>query len=277
MHANVKTAAHIVFYALLPCLVFNLLVKSSINATQFGQMALLAVLCVCSMGGIGYLVSRPIGLSRPELSAFLLVVMISNGGNYGLPVVLFAFGTEALNYAVVFFVVSSILTNTLGVFIAAAGHKSVRGAIAGIFRTPVIYSVAAAALVRSAAIALPDGVARPVDLLSDAALPVMILVLGMQLERAARPKRLAPVALAVALSLLVAPIVAYELTTVLGIAGAARQAGVLLASMPVAVITTVLALEFELEPTFVTATVFASTVLSPFTLTLLIAYLKQAS
>jgi len=52
MHANVKTAAHIVFYALLPCLVFNLLVKSSINATQFGQMALLAVLCVCSMGVI---------------------------------------------------------------------------------------------------------------------------------------------------------------------------------------------------------------------------------
>jgi predicted permease len=277
MNTNVKTASHIVFYALLPCLVFNLFVKSNIRASDFGQMALLAVLCVCSMGVIGYVASRPLGLSRPQLSAFLLVVMISNGGNYGLPVVLFAFGTDALNYAVVFFVVSSILTNTLGVFIAAAGHKTVGQAIAGIFKTPVIYAVAAAALVRIAGITIPDGLARPVELLSDAALPLMIIVLGMQLDRAARPKRLAPVTLAIALSLLVAPIVAYGLTAVLGIAGAARQAGILLASMPVAVITTVLAIEFELEPTFVTASVLASTLLSPLTLTLLIAYLKQPS
>jgi predicted permease len=44
--------------------------------------------------------------------------------------------------------------------------------------------------------------------------------------------------------------------------------------MPVAVITTILALEFELAPEFVTSAVFISTLASPLTLTPLIAYLS---
>jgi predicted permease len=57
-------------------------------------------------------------------------------------------------------------------------------------------------------------------------------------------------------------------------AGPARQAAVLQASMPTAVVTTILALEFDVAPTFVTSTVFVTTVLSPLTLTVLIAYLR---
>jgi len=59
----------------------------------------------------------------------------------------------------------------------------------------------------------------------------------------------------------------------MGLTGPARQAGVILASMPVAVVTTILALEFEIAPAFVTSAVFVSTVLSPLTLTPLIAHL----
>ena len=44
------------------------------------------------------LAAIPFRLSRPELAAFLIVVMFSNGGNYGLPVVSFAFGAEALAF-----------------------------------------------------------------------------------------------------------------------------------------------------------------------------------
>jgi hypothetical protein len=115
---------------------------------------------------------------------------------------------------------------------------------------------------------------RPVGLLSDAALPVMILVLGMQLERAARPARPRLVLLAVVISLVAAPVVALGLSAAFGITGAARQAAVILSSMPVAVVTTILALEFELAPDFVTSAVFVSTLASPLTLAPLIAYLS---
>jgi predicted permease len=102
----------------------------------------------------------------------------------------------------------------------------------------------------------------------------MILVLGMQLERVRKFERPGFVGLAVVLSLLVTPLVALGLTWLLGITGTARQSGVLLASMPSAVITTILAVEFDVAPALVTNVVFMTTLISPFTLTLLIAYLR---
>ena len=140
LHASVKTLAHIVFYALVPCLVFRLLVTSNIVGPQFGRMAVLAVLVAAAMGLTARLVAVPLHLSRPELSAFLLVVMFSNGGNYGLPVVLFAFGPEALSYGTVYFVVSSLMTYTVGMFLAASGRQGVHRALAGVVRVPAIYA-----------------------------------------------------------------------------------------------------------------------------------------
>lgn len=274
MSDSVKTLSHVVFYALLPCLVFDLLVKSQPTERMFGSMALLAIAVVATMGLVAYAVATLLQLNRAELSAFVLVVMISNGGNYGLPVVLFAFGNEALAHASIFFVTSSILTNTLGVFVAAAGRRSKWDALQGVARIPTVYSVLAAVLILAVGVSVPNVILRPVGLLGDAALPMMMLVLGMQLEKASLPKRPSIALAAIALSLAVAPLVALGLTSILGISGPARQAGVLLAAMPVAVVTTILALEFDLAPAFVTSTVFLSTLLSPFTLTPLIAYLK---
>jgi malate permease and related proteins len=272
--ASVQTLSRIVFYALVPCLVFNLLVKSQMTPLQFGRTALLAVLVAATMGLVSRLAAVPLRLSRPELSAFLLVVMFSNSGNYGLPVVLFAFGAEALAHASVFFITGSVMTYTIGVFLAAAGRRSGGQALAGIVRVPAIYAIVAASLVLIGGIRLPLAAMRPIGMLSDAALPMMVLVLGMQLERATIPDRPGVVAAAVGLSLLVAPIVALGLAWLLGVVGPARQAGVVLASMPAAVVTTILALEFEVAPAFVTSVVFMSTLLSPVTLTPLIAYLQ---
>jgi predicted permease len=64
------------------------------------------------------------------------------------------------------------------------------------------------------------------------------------------------------ISLLVAPMVALGLTEQLSISGAARQSAVILSSMPVAVVTTILAVEFELAPEFATSAVFLSTIAS---------------
>jgi malate permease and related proteins len=273
--ASVKTLAHIVFYALIPCLVFNLLITSRMTGGQFGRMALLNVLVLVSMGLIARAVAVPLRLSRAELSAFLLVVMFSNSGNYGLPVVLFAFGQDALSYATAFFVTGSLLTYTVGVLIAATGRRSVSAALIGLTRIPAIYAVAAAAIVMVAGIQLPLAITRPIALLSDAALPMMILVLGMQLERATVPERPSLVGVAVVISLIVAPIVAIGMASFLGVQGAERQAAVILSSMPVAVVTTILAVEFDVTPAFVTSAVFVSTLLSPLTLTPLIAYLRH--
>jgi malate permease and related proteins len=273
--ANVKTMSTVAFNALSPCLVFYQLVTANVSVAQSWRVALFCVLLTVAIGVAARLAALPLRLGGATLSSFLLVVMFSNSGNYALPVVLFAFGRESLAFASVYFVTSAILVYTFGVFVAASGRGSLRSALLGIARVPAVYAVVAAVAVLAAGATVPLAVMRPVGLLNDAALPVMVLVLGMQLERATLPAHPAAVTAAVVLSLVVAPILAFLLSAMLGLAGAARQASIIEASMPSAVITTVLALEFDLDAGFSTSVVMFSTLLSPFTLVFLIAYLQR--
>jgi predicted permease len=274
LKVSAATVTHVVFYALLPCFSYRLLTTSVATGREFGQIVLLAVLVMLAMAALGALVAFAIGLDRAQTNVFLLVVMFSNGGNYGLPVVSFAFGETALSYGTVFFLTGSVLMNTLGAFIAAAGRRSIRQALMSVLKMPAIYGILAAVVTLASGVTPPTAVLRPVSMLADAALPLMILVLGMQLERTTVPRRPALVAAAVCLSLVAAPLVALGLTSWLNVHGEARQAVVVLSSMPVAVVTAILALEFDTYPDFVTSAVFLSTVLSPLTLTPLIAYLR---
>jgi predicted permease len=273
---DVRGLSRVSLHGLAPILMFHLLVTSHISGDLFGRVAILCVAVTMSMGALGWIAGAALKLDRQTRIGLLLVVMFSNGGNYGLPVALFAFGREALAYATVYFVTGGVLTYTIGVSLAASGRTSLRKALSGVSRIPAVYGVIAAGLVLASGRSLPSPLMKALELLSDAALPMMMLVLGMQLERAVKPRRPAAVVAAALLSLLVSPLIALGVARALGLAGAALQASVVQASMPTAVVTTIIALEYDAEPAFVTSVVVATTALSPFTLTVLIAYLQQA-
>lgn len=271
---SVQTLSRVTFNALVPCLIFDALMESTLSGGDFGRMALFCVLNAAVAGAIAAAASAPFRLERQLRVAFLLVVMVSNSGNFALPLVQFAFGPEALAHATVYFVTSSLLTYTVGVFLAASGRRSVAHALSGVFRVPAIYGVGAALIMRMLDASPPEFVMRPVELLSQAALPLMILVLGMQLERVNQIERPRLVALAAGLSLVVVPSVSAGLAHAIGFTGPALSAAIVQASMPAAVVTTILALEFDVAPNFVTSVVFVTTLVSPVTLTLIVAMLS---
>jgi len=271
-----RMISRLTFHALAPALVFHVLVTSQVEGGEFLRMVAFYGLVAATAGIFGYTAARGMRLNRAETSAFLLVVVCSNSGNYGLPVTLLAFGREALAYASVYFVASSIFSYTGGVLLAASGEKHLLDALRGVLRVPAVYGAVAAALALAFDVTVPEPVLRPLELLSDAALPLMILVLGMQLERTTWPARPAVVAVAVAISLIATPLAGFALAHLVGLTGPALQAGVLQASMPTAVITTILTLEFGGAINFVTSAVCAATLLSPFTLTWIIAYLQNS-
>lgn len=272
--ASVKTLSTVSFHALSPCLLFDQLVSSRVSVGQSWRVVAFCLLMTIAIGLAARAAAVPLRLDRRGLTSFLLVIMFSNSGNYALPVVLFAFGEQALAFASVYFVTSAILVYTVGVFIASSGHGNLRKALGGLVRVPAVYGAVAAVLVLASGAQVPVEVMRPVSLLSDAAIPVMLLVLGAQLERASWPTHPSVVATAVALSLVVSPVIAFALSGLLGLEGPARQAAITEASMPAAVVTTVLALEFDLDAEFATSVVVFSTLLSPLTLVALIAYLR---
>jgi predicted permease len=274
LRVDVRVVSRVAFNALSPCLVFTLLMNSRIGAGEFGRLGLFSICSILGIGLIAWLVALLLRLDRPTATAFLMVVMFSNTGNFGLSAIMLAFGSDALARGTVYFVISSSLMYTLGVFLASSGKRSAGDALRGILKVPTVYGVAIAVLFLVTGLRFPSPVRTGVELLSSAALPVMMLVLGMQFERSARPERPALVAVASVLTLIVSPLLAFALADATGLTGAARQAAVLEASMPAAIVTTILALEYDASPSFVTAVVFATTLASPITVTVIIALLK---
>jgi predicted permease len=268
-----KPLARVAFNVFAPCLVFTAIVDSELPGGDLLRMLGLALTVLLTAAAAAGLVARWLGWERTLVAAVVLVVLLPNAGNYGLSVALFAFGDVGLAHASVFFVMSSILTFTLGVFVASMGRASLGGACIGLLRVPAIWAVVLALLIVRLDFDLPLPLARTADLFSQASIPTFLVLLGMQLHGNGWRGPVGPLALATGARLLLSPMIATVVVPVFGLEGAARQAAVLQTAMPSAIITIVLATEYDVEPNFVTSAVFVTTLLSPLTVTPLLAYL----
>ena len=268
-----RSVSRVVFYIFSPCLIFTLLTSGRLNGDDITQMVSYAAASVLIMGVITAIIAYALRLKRSITVALLLTVMFGNAGNFGLSLNLFAFGEDAVAYAAIFFVTSAFLVYTLGVVLATWGKTNLRTAIVGVFKVPVIYAVIFALIYNLFSWQLPLPLDRTVSLLSDAAIPVMIVLLGIQLYNSKLSKEIFPVGLSNILRLVVSPILAIGLVALFNLEGSAYQAGVIEAAVPTAVLTTVLATEFDIEPALVTTAVVTSTLLSPLTITPLLAFL----
>jgi predicted permease len=202
-----------------------------------------------------------------------LSVLFFNAGNYGLPLVLFAFGEEGLARAVLFFTVVAAQTHTLAVFIAARGTARSRDAVWNVFRLPLVYAFTFGFLANQFGLVLPAPIVKAVELTGNAAVPVLLTVLGIELSRIQIQQDRGAIGIATIARLAIAPLVAFALTGALGITGITRAVCIIQASMPTAVNATILAVEFDARPNLVAGTVFVSTVASVITLTILLAML----
>ncbi len=268
-----RPLSQVAFYILSPALVFDLLLSADIQGLQVVSMMGLATIVVLTIGALSWLLSRALGLAPKLASGVLLASAFMNAGNYGLSLNQFVFGKLGLAWASLFFVASMMLTNSLGVYGASRGRQRPGAALRELAKVPAVYAIPLALIARALDLRLPVALSRPIDLLGAAAVPVLLLVLGMQIGAGGASSHRGLLAICVGLRLVVAPALAWLIAPALGLDGLARQVGVLESAMPTAVMSTILAIEFDIEPGFVTRAVLLTTVLSPLTLTPLIALL----
>lgn len=270
-----RSLGRVVFYIFSPILVFNLLLHTELRSIQILTTMGFTLLHCSIIGLLAFLSGKLLHFERPVLMAIVLTSAFGNTGNYGLPLVSFAFGQEALAFATLNFVTTSLLFNTVGVLIASLGHMDIKTAMSGLFKVPTVYAVILALLLNSFHLILPLPLSRTVDLAANASIPVMIILLGLELSRVQWSHSFRSVGLSAGLRLLAGPAIGLLLALLFGMKGAVRQGNVTEASMPAAVTTIVLATEYGLDPSLVTAMVYIGTLLSPLTLTPLLVYLGR--
>ncbi len=216
---NKQTLSRAVFYCLSPCLVFSSLVNSQLASEELVELAGFTALSILSMGLLAWTAAKLLHLSRSETAAMLLLVMFVNGGNYGLTLNQLRYGDEGLARAVVYYTTSTVILYTAGVVFASSGRLSWRQSLSRLWRMPPIYAAVLAVLVYGLQINLPFPLLRGIEVAGSGAIPVMLLVLGMQLAdfqgqttwRLALPT--------ISLRLLVAPMVALGLALLLNLQG----------------------------------------------------------
>jgi predicted permease len=270
-----RSLGRVVFYIFSPLLLFELMIESELNLQQaLGTVGYTASV-ITVMGFLAFVFGKLFRLEKPFLLAVILTVAFGNTGNYGLPLVKFAFGNNALAIASIFYVTTTILFNTVGVVIASIGHMDLKSAVLGLFKLPSIYGVVLALIIKTLGFELPLPISRTIEIAANGAIPLMLILLGLELTRIQWSHNFRALGLGVAIKLLLGPLVGLLFGKLFGMHGAVYQGNVLEAAMPAAVATTVVATEYKLEPALVTAIVFLGTALSPLTLTPLLVYLAR--
>jgi predicted permease len=264
----------IIINAFMPMLVFQSLAGSSVPLADFGRIALFGLAVVGISAGLALVVARLLRADHLSTTTLMLMLMFANVGNFGLPVITLAFGSQALTYGTIYFITNNILLYTVGTLIASSGHEAPLRALGRVARMPVIYAVLAAGIVQLFQIKLPAPVMTAVDLLARATIPSMLVVLGIQLNSAGfKINKL--VLWGSFARLLATPVLAFFVAGWLGLSGAAFQAGMLESAMPSGVSASVFAVEYDVEPEFAANMVLFTTLVSPFSITLLILLLQR--
>lgn len=255
---------------LTPALALSSLLGTTVGVGEGLHLA--AAYFALALGGVLLALLATRGVPSATRRAVMASVAIGNNGNFGLPVALFALGQPGLDQAVVIFLCSVVLTFTLGPLL----YGSAGGARAGLLavaRLPVVWCIVAALLVRLLHVPVPLGLRRGIDLLGQAALPMVLLSLGIQLGQAGRLSLTRPVFTAVSLRVLGMPVLALGLGLGLGLRGLGLQGLVLASAMPTAVNAFLLAREYGADSETVASAVALSTLASLLTAALVVALL----
>ena len=278
---DIRTLNRVSLYVLTPCLVFVTLLRTDIAGAEATGLVLQMALVMLVTALCTLLAAAAFQLARPQRSGFLLTTTFMNSGNYGLSVSRFAFGEIGFQYAVLGYLTQAILSQTLAVYLASAGRADRRAALGQVFRVPLIYAALFALGLRLAGIRLDEadgalavGLYRGLRLLADAALPILLLILGTQLTNRQPVAAAGVLTVAIVLRLLLSIPLAYGVGVALGLSGLPLSVGVIQAAMPTAVNMIILAVEFDAWPEFVSNGVVATTLGSLVSLTFLVAVLR---
>lgn len=266
MTLHVSTLSKICLYVLTPALTFNSLANSTVDFGTIKAFALAGLLVPLLLTAVISFFYARLGWDKATARSMLLPTIFSNTGNFGLPICLFAFGTKGMELGVVYMVIQSFIIATLGVFIAASSKLNPLQAFKKVLRMPTLYGALGGTMVKLLNFTLPQVLARPVDLLAQAAIPVFLLVLGLQLSHTNSVSGWRIPTTASLTRLLLAPGLVAGLGALMGLRNLPFKILVLQSAMPPPVNATILAREFDANPDLVSQTTFLSTLISLVTL-----------
>ncbi|WP_207061511.1 AEC family transporter [Motiliproteus sp. SC1-56] len=159
----------------VPALIFHSLATQTFPLSQYQSLAIGAAAVVL---GSGLLVLPLVRLLKTDVKTFLPPMMFSNSGNLGLPLLVLAFGEQALPAAVILFIIENTLHMSVGVYMLDRRNHPLQ-----LLKMPMIAATIAGVIWSLAAWPLPQAVALPVEMLGQISIPLMLFTLGIRIAQ----------------------------------------------------------------------------------------------
>ncbi len=276
---NIRMMSKLGFYFLLPGFVFVLIYEHPFRM-ESGKMFLAAMLLMFLFIAFSWGICKICGSSRSFTAAFMNSTVFFNAGNMGFPLMTLIFtgapyvtpeGVPLLNVALGIYV-SLWLSQTIGVnlvafIIAGSAERSFKEGVLHVLRLPAMYAIFLAFGLRMIKV---DVGATPfwpaLVTLKNGYIVIVLMTLGGQLARTTWSFRNMPVYYASLFRLLFSPLLALGLVFLMGFSGLSAQLLCVAAALPSAAMSALIAVEYDLCPDFAASTVMSTTLLSAFTL-----------
>ncbi|MET0002941.1 MAG: AEC family transporter [Candidatus Thiodiazotropha sp.] len=157
----------------VPALLFYVLSEKIPDSQEWKTIAWGALMIIIVSGIVSFPLSRLLGM-RPRV--LLPSMMFSNAGNLGLPLAALAFGDQLLPLAVVAFVVSISLHFSLGIWLVSGRIHPTE-----LLRNPVFLATLAGVVANAFDWHTPSILMPGLVMLSEVAIPLMLVSLGVRL------------------------------------------------------------------------------------------------
>lgn len=243
------------------------------NATvDIGQNLIFVGVYFLMLFAAGFVITVLLRLKRPQKQFYQMMMLFSNIGFIGIPLVTALLGKEYVLYVAFYILVYNVLLYTYGIYLAIKSNgggegKSVEFPVKKILN-PGVFGCVAAILIFVCKIELPKAVVSFVEYMGNTCIPLSMILIGVSVAQMDARQLFSnwKMYLFLAVKLLVIPICAALVCRQLPVDRGIYQVFILECAVPIGSIISLVAQEYGAEDNSTTIGVVLSTLLSVITI-----------
>ncbi len=267
---NIKEISSVALNVFAPIMVFYSVLHNKITVWQLTKPFLFMVLLTTFLMIIAFFAALMLKLKGDMKIGFILASSMINVGNFGLPLIYFAYGEKAIPYSMIYFVIFNIPLITIAIYMTSK-KKNTLGAFNDILKMPIFYAFILAIILSEVGITLPKSISKGFELMNSGAIALLVFVLGLQLSNIKfRVNFIQIIVIAVFIRLILSPVLSYSILSILKIEGLERVVSVVQTSTPSALLPLMYMISFNRKSDLIAAIIFSTTILAGITLPILI-------
>lgn len=234
-----RALSKIAFAALMPALMFTTIADADLNEV-FSKNAIVSIAPIVIIFLTYYLIATHVfGLKNGEQTIGALAASYTNAGNIGAAYLIAVVGDASYAAPIIVFQLCIITPTVFAMLARQTGveKQSMLHSLRTTFTQPILLGVFAGIIVASLQIEIPRFIDVPIERLSAVAVPIMMMSIGASFATAHPPKlnrSIMPLATAVGMQLIVAPLLTFATAKLCGLAGDALLAVMALSTIPTA-------------------------------------------